>query len=45
MTMQIVDHFEAVKIEHENGHSLRIAGSANAVVEFLGEEAAVGKSG
>jgi hypothetical protein len=45
MTVQIVDHLEAVKIEHENGQPLRIAGSANAVVEFLGEEAAVGKSG
>jgi hypothetical protein len=41
MAVHVVDHLEAIKIEHENGQSLRFAEAAKIFIEFFGEKAAV----
>jgi hypothetical protein len=42
VAVRVVDHFEAIEVEHENGHPLRIAGATKTFIELFGEEAAVG---
>src|SRR6202030_2848451 len=45
VAMRIIDHLEAVKVEHENGQALPIAGAAKAFIELFGEEAAIRQPG
>jgi hypothetical protein len=42
VTVRVVDHFEAIKVEHQNGQPLRVADAAKTFIELSAKKRRLG---